>query len=166
MVLASQNFDSGIVAVATVDDMRERIRRKSKLKGRQADETSLQDVHALIGPRPADGHGRDLLIEQLHQLNVAYRCLHDRHLVALAKEMNIPMAEVYEVAAFITSFGNKYGFCPASIGIVRYLYNSSWLFREMRFTPCLRRLQHLPRPWRKRRVFMVQPACKTAGLGD
>ncbi|MFN7640911.1 MAG: NAD(P)H-dependent oxidoreductase subunit E, partial [bacterium] len=92
------------VAVATLDDMRERIRRKSKLKGRQADEKSLAEVVALIGARPAEGHRRDLLIEQLHKLNDAYRCLHDRHLVALAREMNIPMAEVYEVATFYHHF--------------------------------------------------------------
>lgn len=92
------------VAVATVDEMRERIRRKSKLKGRQADDTSLDEVRALIGARPQDGHRRDLLIEHLHTLNDAYRCLHDRHLVALAKEMNIPMAEVYEVATFYHHF--------------------------------------------------------------
>ncbi|NVO06796.1 MAG: NAD(P)H-dependent oxidoreductase subunit E, partial [Rhodoferax sp.] len=49
-------------------------------------------------------HRRDLLIEHLHKLNDAYRCLHDRHLVALAKEMNIPMAEVYEVATFYHHF--------------------------------------------------------------
>ena len=30
--------------------------------------------------------------------------LHDRHLVALSKEMNIPMAEVYEVATFYHHF--------------------------------------------------------------
>jgi NADH:ubiquinone oxidoreductase subunit F (NADH-binding)/NADH:ubiquinone oxidoreductase subunit E len=92
------------VAVATVDEMRERIRRKSKLKGRQADDQSLDEVRALIGPRPQAGHRRDLLIEHLHTLNDAYRCLHDRHLVALAKEMNIPMAEVYEVATFYHHF--------------------------------------------------------------
>ena len=40
------------VAVATVDEMRERIRRKSKLKGRQADDASLDEVRALIGARP------------------------------------------------------------------------------------------------------------------
>jgi formate dehydrogenase beta subunit len=51
-----------------------------------------------------DGHARDLLIEHLHKLNDAYRCLHDRHLVALAKEMNLPMAEVYEVATFYHHF--------------------------------------------------------------
>jgi NADH:ubiquinone oxidoreductase subunit F (NADH-binding)/NADH:ubiquinone oxidoreductase subunit E len=92
------------VAVATVDEMRERIRRKSKLKGRQADDKSLAEVVTLIGPRPDGGHRRDLLIEHLHKLNDAYRCLHDRHLVALAKEMNLPMAEVYEVATFYHHF--------------------------------------------------------------
>jgi formate dehydrogenase beta subunit len=92
------------VALASVDDMRERIRRKSKLKGRQADDVSLEEVRALVGPSPEGGHRRDLLIEHLHKLNDAYRCLHDRHLVALAKEMNIPMAEVFEVATFYHHF--------------------------------------------------------------
>jgi len=89
------------VPLGSVDDMRERIRRKSKLKGRQADDASLDEVRALIGAAP---HRRDLLIEHLHKLNDAYRCLHDRHLVALAKEMNIPMAEVFEVATFYHHF--------------------------------------------------------------
>ena len=92
------------VAIATVDELRERIKRKSKLKGRQADDVSVEEVRALIGLKPADGYRRDLLIEHLHTLNDAYRCLHDRHLVALAKEMNIPMAEVYEVATFYHHF--------------------------------------------------------------
>jgi NADH:ubiquinone oxidoreductase subunit F (NADH-binding)/NADH:ubiquinone oxidoreductase subunit E len=92
------------VAVATVDDLRERIRRKSKLKGRQPDAQSLTEVVALIGDKPEGGHRRDLLIENLHKINDAYRCLHDRHMVALAKEMNIPMAEVYEVATFYHHF--------------------------------------------------------------
>ncbi len=89
------------VALATVDEMRDRIRRKSKLKGRQADDASVAEVRSLVGPGP---HRRDLLIEHLHKLNDAYRCLHDRHLVALAREMNIPMAEVYEVATFYHHF--------------------------------------------------------------
>ncbi len=99
-----QQSEVKAVAIATVDDMRERIRRKSKLKGRQADDASVAEVRALIGARPDTGHRRDLLIEQLHKLNDAYRGLHDRHLVALAKEMNIPMAEVYEVATFYHHF--------------------------------------------------------------
>ena len=89
------------VALASLDVMRERIRSKSKLKGRQADDQSLQEVRLLIGTSP---HRRDLLIEHLHRLNDAYRCLHDRHLVALSKEMNIPMAEVFEVATFYHHF--------------------------------------------------------------
>ncbi len=90
-----------VVALATAEQMRERIRRKSKLKGRQADDASLAQVRALVGAPP---HRRDLLIEHLHRLNDHYRCLHDRHLVALAREMNIPMAEVYEVATFYHHF--------------------------------------------------------------
>jgi formate dehydrogenase len=92
------------VAIATLDELRERIRRKSRLKGRQADEASLAEVRALIGEPPEGGHRRDLLIEHLHQLNDAFRCLHERHLVALAKELNIAMAEVYEVASFYHHF--------------------------------------------------------------
>ncbi len=89
------------VAIASADDLRETIRRKSKLKGRQADDESLAEVRQLIGPAP---HRRDLLIEYLHKLNDEYRALHDRHLVALAKDMNIPMAAVYEVATFYHHF--------------------------------------------------------------
>ncbi len=87
--------------LGSVDDMRKRIRQKSKLKGRQPEDAALLDVRALLGAAP---HRRDLLIEHLHKLNDAYRCLHDRHLVALAKEMNIPMAEVFEVATFYHHF--------------------------------------------------------------
>ncbi len=101
---ASPQSPVAAVPLATVDQLRDRIRRKSKLKGRQADDTSLEEVRALIGPRPAEGHRRDLLIEYLHRLNDAHRCLHERHLVALAKEMNLPMAEVYEVATFYHHF--------------------------------------------------------------
>ena len=89
------------IAIATAEDLRETIRRKSKLKGRQADDVSLAQVRQLIGDAP---HRRDLLIENLHKLNDEYRALHDRHLVALAKEMNLPMAEVYEVATFYHHF--------------------------------------------------------------
>jgi formate dehydrogenase len=61
----------------------------------------LAEVRQLIG---AAADRRDLLIENLHKLNDEYRALHDRHLVALAKEMNLPMAEVYEVATFYHHF--------------------------------------------------------------
>jgi formate dehydrogenase len=87
--------------LSTVDAMRSTLRRISHLKGRQADATSLQEVRALIGHAP---HRRDLLIEHLHALNDAYRGLFERHLVALAHDMQLPMAEVYEVATFYHHF--------------------------------------------------------------
>jgi formate dehydrogenase len=104
------------VAIATADDLRETIRRKSKLKGRQADDASIDQVRQLIGNAP---HRRDLLIENLHKLNDEYRALHDRHLVALAKEMNLPMAEVYEVATFYHHFEVVRGNDPVADILIR-----------------------------------------------
>jgi len=89
------------VPVATVEQLRGRLRRKSQLKGRQPDHEAVEQVRALIGEGP---HRRDLLIEKLHRLNDSYRALFDRHLVALASEMKLPMAEVYEVATFYHHF--------------------------------------------------------------
>jgi formate dehydrogenase len=97
---------------AAPDGSRERVRPRSQLKGRQADEASLREVGELIGPPDAgDGDGggegryrRDLLIEHLHRLNDAHGCLRERHLAALAKLMNLPMAEVFEVASFYHHF--------------------------------------------------------------
>ena len=54
----------------------------------------FNDVRALIGDKPAGVHRRDLLIEHLHKLNDAYRCLHHRRIVALRKEMKTLMVEV------------------------------------------------------------------------
>jgi formate dehydrogenase len=88
----------------SLDGLRQSLKRHAKLKGRQPDDASLAEVRALIGPRPEGGHRRDLLIEYLHLLQDAYLGLHERHLVALAREMNIPMAEVYEVASFYHHF--------------------------------------------------------------
>ena len=87
--------------LASVDDMRRQIRQKSKLKGRQADESAIEQVQALIGEGP---YRRDLLIEYLHALNDTYLGIKDVHMVAIAKLMRLPMAEVYEVASFYHHF--------------------------------------------------------------
>jgi len=79
-------------------------RRIAQLKGRQPDAGSVQELRALIGEPPPDGHRRDLLIEHLHQLNDHYRGLFERHLVALASDMKLAMAEVFEVATFYHHF--------------------------------------------------------------
>jgi NADH:ubiquinone oxidoreductase subunit F (NADH-binding)/NADH:ubiquinone oxidoreductase subunit E len=89
------------VAAVSVDQMRSRLRKRSQLKGRQPDHASMAEVEGLIGPGP---HRRDLLIENLHKLNDCHRGLRDRHLVALARQMNVPMAEVFEVATFYHHF--------------------------------------------------------------
>jgi NADH:ubiquinone oxidoreductase subunit F (NADH-binding)/NADH:ubiquinone oxidoreductase subunit E len=74
---------------------------RSKLKGRQVDPQAREDVLALLGDGP---RRRDLLIEHLHKIQDRYGCLSARHLVALAAEMKMAMAEVYEVATFYHHF--------------------------------------------------------------
>ena len=70
-------------------------------KGRQVDPKAREEVLALLGDEP---RRRDLLIEHLHKIQDRYGCLEARHLVALAAEMNMAMAEVYEVATFYHHF--------------------------------------------------------------
>ncbi len=70
-------------------------------KGRQTDAHSLEEVRALLGPAP---HRRDLLIEYLHLIQDRYHCLAPGHLAALAQEMGLAMAEIYEVATFYAHF--------------------------------------------------------------
>ena len=102
---ASKPPSPSVIAFASLEDMTLKIRQRSQLKGRQVDDVSLDEVQALL---PWDGEvlkqRRDLLIEHLHKINDTYRGLHERHLVALAKLMNISMAEVYEVATFYHHF--------------------------------------------------------------
>ena len=86
--------------LSTVDQMRDTLRRISHLKGRQPDAQSLQEVRGLI----SSFDRRDLLIEHLHVLNDTFRGLYERHLVALAHEMKLSMAEVFEVATFYHHF--------------------------------------------------------------
>jgi formate dehydrogenase len=104
--MSNQKSNSqSVVAFASVKEMSLKIRQKSQLKGRQADEASLQEVRALLLlDSEVLKQRRDLLIEQLHKINDTFRGFHERHLVALAKLMNIPMAEVYEVATFYHHF--------------------------------------------------------------
>jgi formate dehydrogenase len=93
------------IGFASVEQLKQQLRQKSQLKGRQADETGMAEVKKLLTLNFADLAERpDLLIEHLHVLNDTYLGLHDRHLLALAKLMNLPMAEVYEVATFYHHF--------------------------------------------------------------
>jgi formate dehydrogenase len=70
-------------------------------KGRQLDDQAWEDVRALLGDMP---RRRDLLIEHLHLIQDKYGCLRAAHLRALAEEMRMSMAEIYEVATFYAHF--------------------------------------------------------------
>ncbi len=91
------------IAVAGAEPLHQK-RARDRLKGRQATPEALQALRALIGDRPADGHRRDLLIEHLHAINDTHHGLPEALLVALAQEMKLPVAEVYEVASFYHHF--------------------------------------------------------------
>ncbi|MDT8329325.1 MAG: NAD(P)H-dependent oxidoreductase subunit E, partial [Roseovarius sp.] len=70
-------------------------------KGRQLEDQPWAEVRALLGEGP---HRRDLLIEYLHLVQDQYGHLSAAHLRALAEELRISMAEVYEVASFYAHF--------------------------------------------------------------
>ena len=75
--------------------------RSELRKAAQVDPQAREDVLALLGDAP---RRRDLLIEHLHKIQDRYGCLSAPHLVALAAEMKMAMAEVYEVATFYHHF--------------------------------------------------------------
>ena len=70
-------------------------------KGRQVEPQALAEVRALLGERE---RRRDLLIEHLHLIQDRYGHLSAAHLAALAQEMKLALAEVYEVATFYAHF--------------------------------------------------------------
>jgi len=70
-------------------------------KGRQVEDAALDEVRALLGDRP---RRRDLLIEFLHLIQDAHGHLSAANLRALADEMRLSMAEVWEVATFYAHF--------------------------------------------------------------
>ena len=80
---------------------RQRSRVRATPKGRAVDPQAREEVAALLGDAP---RRRDLLIEYLHLVQDRFGCLSAAHLVALAAEMKMAMAEVYEVATFYHHF--------------------------------------------------------------
>jgi formate dehydrogenase len=74
---------------------------RGKPKGRAVDATALAEVQALLGN---ESRRRDLLIEHLHKIQDRYGHISAAHIVALAREMDLAMTEVYEVATFYHHF--------------------------------------------------------------
>ncbi|MBI3506397.1 MAG: NAD(P)H-dependent oxidoreductase subunit E [Proteobacteria bacterium] len=70
-------------------------------KGRALDEAALAELRETLGPA---SRARDRLIENLHLVQDRFGHLAARHLHALAHEMRLSEAEVYEVASFYHHF--------------------------------------------------------------
>src|SRR4051794_18683578 len=78
-----------------------RKRAKATPKGRQVDPAASHEIEQLLGDRP---RRRDLLIEYLHLIQDKYRQISAAHLAALADEMKLAFAEVFETATFYAHF--------------------------------------------------------------
>src|SRR6202051_5162162 len=78
-----------------------RKRAKSTPKGRQVDPRAAEEIAALLGARP---RRRDLLIEFMHLIQDKYHQISAAHLAALADEMKLAFAEVFETATFYAHF--------------------------------------------------------------
>ena len=85
----------------SIKNKTQRAKPSHKPKGRQLDDDALCDVRMLLADA---SRSKDLLIEHLHKLQDHYKCLYARHLCALAHEMRLSQAEIYEVASFYDYF--------------------------------------------------------------
>jgi formate dehydrogenase beta subunit len=78
-----------------------RRRARSTPKGRQIEPGAAQEIEHLLGDRP---RRRDLLIEHLHLIQDRYHQISAAHLAALADELRLSFAEVFETATFYAHF--------------------------------------------------------------
>jgi NADH:ubiquinone oxidoreductase subunit F (NADH-binding)/NADH:ubiquinone oxidoreductase subunit E len=78
-----------------------RTRVRPTVRGRTIDPGARDEVSSSLGDLP---RRRDLLIECLHLIQDRFGCLSAAHLAALAAELSMAMAEVYEVATFYHHF--------------------------------------------------------------
>lgn len=70
-------------------------------KGRQLDDVAHAEVVELLGHGPRK---RDMLIEYLHLIQDAFGHLSTAHIRALAEELRLGQAEIFEVASFYAHF--------------------------------------------------------------
>ena len=74
---------------------------RAHTKGRPLDDVAWAEVKDLLKGK---SRNRDLLIEHLHLIQDKFRCVSTAHMRALAEEMGMSSAEVYEVASFYAHF--------------------------------------------------------------
>ena len=70
-------------------------------RGARSIPQAAEEIAALLGDRP---RRRDLLIEHLHLVQDRYQQISAAHLAALADEMKLSFAEVFETATFYAHF--------------------------------------------------------------
>ena len=92
-------MNRAVIPIAVQGASRERKRQAPK--GRRVDPVALAEVQALLG---TSERRRDLLIEHLHLIQDRYGFLSTAHLAALAAEMRLAQAEVFEVSSFYHHF--------------------------------------------------------------
>ena len=134
--------------------------KKGRIQGRITPHKALAEVRDLIGNA---ARSRDLLVEHLHKLQDHYGHLSHRHLLALAIEMQLPMAAVYETATFYHHFDilgtNETPPPPLTVRVCESLtcemFGAAKLLNELRKTtdaaevriqpvPCVGRCQAAP----------------------
>ena len=89
------------MAVIKISPEQITLKKRRGPKGHAIDLGSVQEVRVLLG---SESRKADLLIEHLHKIQDKYHHLSTKHLVALAHEMNLATAEVFEVASFYHHF--------------------------------------------------------------
>jgi formate dehydrogenase len=87
--------------IAIVPEGSSRQRKREAPRGRRVDPEARAVVRELLGDEPRRD---DLLIEHLHRIQDRFGCLSTTHLAALAEEMQLAQAEVFEVATFYHHF--------------------------------------------------------------
>ncbi len=88
-----------VIPIAAAPSSRER--KRAAPKGRRVQPEALAAVQEALG---SSSRQADLLIEHLHRINDRYGQLSTPHLAALAQEMRLSQAEVFEVATFYHHF--------------------------------------------------------------
>jgi len=89
------------VTVITISPDQITKKKRRGLKGHTLDPAAQEAIKTLLGDASRQ---RDLLIEHLHKIQDQFHYISSKHLVALANEMNLSPAEVYEVASFYHHF--------------------------------------------------------------
>lgn len=147
------------MAVSNTVEMTKTKKKRMAPKGQPLDLAALEEIRILLGDEP---RRKDLLIEHLHKIQDTHKHISAKHVVALAHELKLSTAEVYEVATFYHHFDVvKQGEVPPPLLTVRVcesiaceLAGAKPLLDELKNSlgdgvrvitaPCVGRCEHAP----------------------